>query len=286
MGGVLEWRWGSTSAGARYRMRAAAGQEAGVWLFVHGLGSSAACWEPVLRYAPAEVGLLSPDLPGFGASPSGSLSPLEAATEMVTELLDQHLRETRVTVVAHSVGTIVALRALQNVSHGNLERLVLVAGTLLNASRAAASARAALADPRLTVMVGIHAMAGIVPLSASRADLLARHAVLRSAFLWPFLAAPREVGHPDLMAVLPHSGGFQSAKAIWSARNVRLAELMAQTTVPTRMVHGLEDRLIGSAEVRTARDLLHPDRVIELERCGHWPHIERPEETATAAFAS
>jgi pimeloyl-ACP methyl ester carboxylesterase len=286
MGGVLEWRWGSTSAGARYRMRAAAGQGAGVWLFVHGLGSSAACWEPVLRYAPAEVGLLSPDLPGFGASPSGSLSPLEAATEMIAELLDQHVRETRVTVVAHSVGTIVALRALQNVPHANLERIVLVAGTLLNASRAAASARAALADPRLTAMVGIHVTGGIVPLSASRADLLARHRLLRSAFLWPFLAAPREVGHRDLMAVLPHPGGFQSAKAIWSARNVRLAELMAQTAVPTRMVHGLEDRLIGSEEVRAACDLLHPDRVVELDRCGHWPHIERPEETATAAFAS
>lgn len=280
--GGLRRRW--TESGALYLEREPRDSRAEVVIFIHGLGSSAASWIPVLENAPEDVGLLIPDLPGFGSSPSGSLSPLEGATDVVVDLLDRYGTERPVTVAAHSIGAMVAMRALQSAEGAGPRRLVLVAGTLLKATTVAASIRSALVDPPLTAMVSLHAMAGVIPMGPGCARFVTRRPMLRSALLWPFLCAPREVGEGKLMAVLPHRGGFQSARAISSARTVDLVGLMAGSEVPTRLIHGLQDRLISEEEVGTARELLHAECVVQLERCGHWPHIERPRETAAVTF--
>ena len=276
----------SLESGAQYLVRDPVDSDGGVVLFVHGLGSTAAAWQPVVRYAPDQVGLLIPDLPGFGRSPSGGVTPLEAATEMLVELLRGHLERTQVTVVAHSVGAIVAMRALQEVESSRLRRLVLVAGTLLSATRVLATAQTATADPALTAMVGIHVLAGVVPLDARLARVIARRHALRVALLWPFLADPSHVPERELLAVLPHRGGCEALRAIWSARQVDVRALMADIKVATRIVHGVDDRLVDEGDVNAACRLLDPDEVVALEGCGHWPHIERPAQTAAAAFAS
>jgi len=205
---------------------------------------------------------------------------------MIVELLQRYMEQARVTVVAHSVGAIVAMRALHRVDSNRLHRFVLVAGTLVSASHVLASAQAATADPKLTAMVGIHALAGAIPLDTRGARAIARHRTLRAALLWPFLAHPQQVPEPDLLAVLPHSGGSESVRAIWSARDVDVRALMAHTEVATRIVCGDRDRLIHVGDVNTARSLLNPDEVVVLEGCGHWPHIERPAQTAAAVFES
>jgi len=284
MSGVLGLQRKRTGSGAVYLARLPASHTDRLALLVHGLGSSAASWEPVARHAPDGLGLLIPDLPGFGSSPSGSLPPLEAAAEMVEELLEQYLGKTRITIVAHSVGTIVALQALQAVQHERVDRLVLVSGALLTASTIAASPRAVIANPTLTAMVAIHVMAAVTPLSTGCAAAIARNQTLKSALLWPFLAHPGGVCEPELMKVLPHPGGWQSTRAIWSARQVDLAALMARTEIPSRIIHGAEDRLIDREDIAGASNLLPSDDLLELEGCGHWPHIERPAETAAAAF--
>jgi pimeloyl-ACP methyl ester carboxylesterase len=203
---------------------------------------------------------------------------------MIVELLQRYMEQTHVTVVAHSVGAIIAMHALQRVDSSRLHRFVLVAGTLVSASHVLATAQTATADPKLTAMVGIHVLAGVIPLDARGARAIARHRTLRAALLWPFLAHPQQVPEPDLLAVLPHRGGSESVRAIWSARDVDIGELMAHTEVATRIVYGDHDRLIQVGDVNAARSLLNPDEVVVLEGCGHWPHIERPAQTAAAVF--
>src|SRR6185369_17671851 len=164
MSGGLGLRRQLTESGAVYLVRSPRRPTDPTALLVHGLGSSAASWQPVARHAPTEAGLVIPDLPGFGNSPSGSSPPLEAAEKMVAELLDEWATERRLILVAHSVGGIVALRALEMAHWERIDRLVLVAGALLTASTVAASARAALSEPSLTAMVAINVAAGVVPL--------------------------------------------------------------------------------------------------------------------------
>jgi len=272
-------------SGAAYLIRDPAPGSERTVLLVHGLGSTAAAWEPVVRHAPDDVGLLIPDLPGFGVSPNGDGNPLDAATAMVAELLERATQATEVAIVAHSIGTIVVLKALRQADGAAVPRLVLVAGTLLSASRVLATPGSVVADPALTAMVGVHALAGAIPLDRRAAQLIADHPVLRSMLLWPFLTRPRTVPDDDLLAVLPHRGGTESLRAIWSSRDVSLADLMTSAGVATRIVHGADDRLIDDGDVRAAGELLDADDVVALERCGHWPHIERPAHTAQAAFA-
>ena len=272
-------------SGATYLVRDPIEADSGFVLFVHGLGSTANAWSPVACHAPEQTGLLVPDLPGFGSSPTrGGAAPLDAATDMIVELLQRYMVQARVTVVAHSVGAIVAMRALQQVDSSRLRRFILVAGTLVSASQVLATAHTATADPKLTAMVGIHVLAGVMPLDARGARAIARYRALRAALLWPFLAHPQRVPEPDLLAVLPHPGGSESVRAIWSARNVDIRALMAHTEVATRIVCGDHDRLVHLSDVNVARNLLNPDEVVVLEDCGHWPHIERPSQTAAAVF--
>lgn len=273
------------SSGAAYLVRDPAEGSDRTVLLVHGLGSTSAAWEPVVRHAPDDIGLVIPDLPGFGVSPTGDATPLDAATAMVGELLDRAVHATEVAVVAHSVGTMVVLKALRRAAGAAVPRLVLVAGTLLSASRVLATPRSVVAAPALTAMVGVHTLAGVIPVDRRAAVMIARHPALRRMLLWPFLALPRNVPDDDLLAVLPHRGGPEPLRAIWSSRDVALADLMTNLGVATRIVHGAEDRLIDDGDVRAARDLLHADDVVALECCGHWPHIERPVDTAAAAFA-
>ena len=238
----------------------------------------------MVRHIPLEHGLLIPDLPGFGDSPSGPATPLQAATMMVLELLENYLPEGGITVVTHSVGGIVGLEALQALPQVEVTRLVLVAGTLLSASRVAASVSSALSNPTLTAMVGIHVGAGVIPITDHIGEVITRHQLLISLLLWPFLADPQKIPEADLMAALPHRGGRQAARAIWASRRIDLAALMVNTATRVRLVHGIKDRLISEADVREACRILEPEALIKLDSCGHWPHVERPAETAAAAL--
>lgn len=275
---------GRLASGATYYIREPKA-DAGIVVFVHGLGSTARAWEPVLRYAPREVGLVIPDLPGFGDSPRAKLPPLEAAADMLRDLLCTRVGGSRLTVVAHSVGGIVAMQALSALKQDRPTRLVLVSGTLASATQVLATAGRATERLSLSAMVGIHVLGGVIPLDAKGARLIARHRSLRALLLWPFLFAPQNVPDDGLEAALPHRGGRESLRAVWSARHVDIEALMAETSVKTRLLYGLNDPLICQRDVKIATELLEPDEIVALRECGHWPHIERPEQTAALAFA-
>jgi pimeloyl-ACP methyl ester carboxylesterase len=81
-------------------------------LLLHGLGTTAAVWQPMLATAAANWHghWLAPDLRGHGASPAGAgYSPGQFASD-VADLLAERAPEARtLTILGHSLGGVVAL---------------------------------------------------------------------------------------------------------------------------------------------------------------------------------
>ena len=81
-------------------------------LLIHGLGTTAAVWQPMLAGAAAHWRgrWLAPDLRGHGASPAGaSYAPGQLASD-VADLLAERARDARsLTILGHSLGGVVGL---------------------------------------------------------------------------------------------------------------------------------------------------------------------------------
>ncbi|MES2771172.1 MAG: alpha/beta hydrolase [Pseudomonadota bacterium] len=80
-------------------------------LFVHGAANDGAVWQAVAAgLSRRESPLLIPDLPGHGRSQGAPLNSIEALADWLLALLDV-LHLPRVTLVAHSMGALLALEA-------------------------------------------------------------------------------------------------------------------------------------------------------------------------------
>lgn len=118
-------------------------------LFLHGLGSSKACWRdawqrPELRGR----SLLAPDLPGFGhtSPPPGFSGDLASHAGVLAALIDAHALR-RIHLVAHSMGGSVALLLPPQVL-ARLASLVLVEPRLLRSSCGIAAEAADVTEKR------------------------------------------------------------------------------------------------------------------------------------------
>lgn len=80
-------------------------------VFLHGIGSSGAEWQDVVRRLPEDISILTVDMLGFGQSPKpewARYNASEQARSVVATLLRQRITG-RVIVVGHSLGALVAV---------------------------------------------------------------------------------------------------------------------------------------------------------------------------------
>ena len=95
------------------RLHAEAGGEGDdLLLLLHGLGTTAAVWQPMLATADADWRgrWLAPDLRGHGASPAGaSYAPGQLASDVADLLAEQAADAGSLTILGHSLGGVVAL---------------------------------------------------------------------------------------------------------------------------------------------------------------------------------
>ena len=80
-------------------------------LFIHGIGSSGAEWQDVIRRLPGDVSIVTIDLLGFGSSPRPEWAKYDAneqAKAVIATLLGRRIA-TRLIVVGHSLGALVAV---------------------------------------------------------------------------------------------------------------------------------------------------------------------------------
>lgn len=246
------------------------------YLLLHGLGASLDVWTEV---APA-LGLvrhtIAIDIPGFGKSSTPSagftLDHVAAAIGKICSSLDID----NCVLVAHSMGAFVAFRlvALETV---RFRRLIVVDGTLGRAIKLIKSPQRVFKDPELSLYVFSQVIGGTVPIRPWTAKAISSSPIVRQLTLWPYIASPRETD-PELLAnALSDNGSLAVAKALSEARRLDHIELMRAVSRPVDLAWGAEDHLISHEDVEQARRFMAIDRELEIQSCGHWPMIERPE---------
>lgn len=233
-------------------------------LCLHGLGGDSNTWTPLM---PALAGyrVIRPDLPGSGRSASAggalTIEKLAAAALAVCTRLDV----SRVHVLGHSMGTIVAqhLAAAQP----QLVRSLALFGPLIAPNETArAGIRARGEKARSGGLRAMHDIALTLVNAATSTDTRSRQPVA--------VAFVRE----SLMRQDPE-GYARNCEALASCTPAAVERI----TAPTMLVTGDEDGVAPPQAVRAmaerfvqARSL----RTVVLNRCGHWTPVERPEECA------
>lgn len=96
------------------------------WVLLHGLGSTALSWAPVLRHLRRDALLLAPELSALGGSrvPGGNLT-IARATALLPRLLEQLVGDRPVTLAGTSLGGWIAIRTTLSSPH-QVDRLVLL----------------------------------------------------------------------------------------------------------------------------------------------------------------
>lgn len=229
---------------------------------IHGLGGSSNTWTPIM---PALAGrrVIRIDLPGSARSALGkeqlSIAGYVAA---VQEVIDA-LQVDQVTILAHSMGTIVAQHYAAK--HPGKVKALALFGPLVEppeAGRAGARARASLARQ------GIPAMQEI-------ADTIVGAATSKET----------KAGNPLAVTLVresimrqPPEGYAQSCEALADARSADLESIV----VPVLLVTGDQDGVAPPAAVQAMAARISGSQVQVFEGCGHWTTFEKPTECSAA----
>jgi 4,5:9,10-diseco-3-hydroxy-5,9,17-trioxoandrosta-1(10),2-diene-4-oate hydrolase len=255
-------------------------------LLVHGVGESSAYWRGVLPRLADRYTVYAPDLPGYGDSaPLGSQAedgptPERFAAEMA-DFLDAVTDPDAgpAVVVGHSLGGSVALelalRHPERVSHLVLEDAAGL-GYYVN------PALRALTTPGYGDVAG---RVGRTPTGA----LHRAWARVPLMFAQPQLAPPEWVAEQRRLATLPHHlptslTALRAQVGAFAQRWVLLNEL-DRIRVPTLVLWGAQDAVVPVYQAHAAVARLAQGRLVVVPRCGHVPHLERPEQFLDAVLA-
>lgn len=235
-------------------------------LLVHGLGSSAHCWEPVLAPLAEARRVLVIDLPGHGESPAEADSGTFAGLVRSVAEWMQSTGMTGIDMVGSSLGGRIVLELARQGLAGNVvaldpggfwegwERQFAV--TSLTASRALVKG----IKPALPMLAG-----NAVSRSALLAQLSAHPWALNGAFIAEELRALADT--PTVPALIQDLGYGPGQEGIGST-NGRLA-----------IGWGRHDRLCLPVQARRAAARFPSARLHWFEHSGHFPMWDEPAET-------
>jgi len=233
-------------------------------VFIHGAAMDHTVWTLYTRYwAKAGYNVVALDLPGHGLSGGEVPATIEQNAEFVCGFIKELNLDNAVTVVGHSMGSLVALECASQLS--GLKRLIML-GTAVPMGVGDALLDAAKANDHSAIdMISLfgHCYAsqlGGNPIAGVSVQLFAER-LLESA-------APG-VLYNDLNACREYKAGIDAAKKIQSPVGLILGAL-DQMTHPS-----------GAAEVfstfKDAKKIVLPD-------CGHMMMSEKPELTHKAIY--
>jgi pimeloyl-ACP methyl ester carboxylesterase len=255
----------TTTVGGR-RLRYLDVGDGPVIVLIHGLGGSWHSWYENLAALAERHRVVAVDLPGFGGSATlkGTASIPRHADAVAGLLAALGIR--RASVIAHSMGGLVAMRLAA-------ERPTLVARMVLVNGGGVALDRLRLA----VIGHGFRAAKTLIgqPLVLGR---VARIGHLRRAAMWFFLDDPRTLSASLASEIMPRMAAPGLVGAVRAASAEVGRTPPSAIHCPVLVVWGANDRLVPLALAeRLARDL--PDgRLVVLPAAGHCPMIERPAE--------
>ena len=228
-------------------------------LMIHGLGGTSKIWTPVLP-ALSRFRTVRPDLPGSGRSHrvEGPLT-MDGYVRALMRVCGAAGVE-RAHVVAHSMGTIVALHLA--VLEPRLVRSLALFGPLTappDVNRGPIRARAT--RVRSEGEPGMQAIADATVQAATSSETRSRRPVA--------VALVREsVMRQDA------EGYARSCEALSAAQPADVAKIAC----PVLLVTGDEDAVAPPQSVRAIGEKISGAQVEVLGRCGHWTTYEKPEE--------
>jgi pimeloyl-ACP methyl ester carboxylesterase len=243
-----------------------------VLILLHGFGETHETWAKLAPELARRYRVISVDLKGSGFSDKPDDGRYRIADQAaIVEALADELRLKRVTLIGHSLGGGVALMtALLWQTRGDhlLKRLVLI-------DSAGISDR----PPRLISLLR-WPLFGPLMLHLANPTILVRQ-ILAGNYDDPRLVESRLV---EAYARSMQSPGGRAA-LIMTARQVipdNFAELIARyrtLDAPALILWCREDRILPFSDASKFREALPRAEVVLLDRCGHSPQEERPEET-------
>jgi pimeloyl-ACP methyl ester carboxylesterase len=231
-------------------------------IFLHGLGAASESWRAIATALAADMRVLVPDQIGFGSSDK----PLvDYSTALLVDFLAEFMDDAgleKASLVGHSMGgrvaSLFALRYPERV-----ERLVLVSG------------------------------AGYKPnydsdvLRALEFNTLDGARRLLTLLYYDDATRATDAAARKMFAERVRSGsGYTLSRMIESYRRGEgFADNLSPITAPTLIVWGKEDEIAAPGAARAAHNQIAGSRLILIERCGHLPMVEAPDEL-TAALRS
>ncbi|HTY73199.1 MAG TPA: alpha/beta hydrolase [Actinomycetes bacterium] len=260
-----------TLHGHRMTYRVAGDRDLPVLVLIHGMTSSSATWEPVMRALAPYAHVIAPDLLGHGDSDKPRTDYSVAAfASSVRDLLD-HLGHERVTVVGHSLGGGVGMQfAYQYVER--CERLVLVGSGGLGSEvswllRSATLPGAGLA---LDLIANKHVRnAGVLAARVLRPlPLGLRPSVIEVARGYASLADRRT--RDAFVQTVRHAVG-PGGQRISASERLYLGEGR-----PTLIVWGALDSVIPVAHAFAAHAAIPGSMLEVFEQARHFPHRDEP----------
>lgn len=234
-------------------------------VLLHGLGSNRAVWRPVLAQLAERFTVVAVDLPGHGDSPSlppgADATPAGLATSVLAVI--DSLGVKQVDIVGNSLGGWIALEV---------------------ALRRRARSVTALApagfwdqDPRA---IAIHANRWASRVTRPVAPVLLKARPLRAMGFWSASADAAAMDPEDAIeAARAHANARGWARALHGTHGRRCDARKVARTVPVTIVWGDQDRILPAGHCELRDGAPAHARWVKLDRCGHVPMWDQPEET-------
>ncbi len=220
-------------------------------VFIHGFGADLNGWRPLHGYLAAGRGHFALDLPGHGRSDLVGPAALQAFVEAVEATLEAH-GISSAHIVGHSLGGAVAA-AFAGYAPAHVRSLTLIAPAGLGPEFNGAFTRGFLAAQSET------------SLAPWVRELAVDEAALGSAIIKATLTQRAE------RPLVENQGKIAAALFPDGTQGLSIRADLAHYAGPTRIVFGLEDRIIPASQ---ARGLPGAVALHLLANVGHMPHFE------------
>jgi len=229
-------------------------------LLIHGFPFSSRMWDRQLESLSQTARVLTPDLPGFGETPASSSTSVEKLAEDCAALLDMLGSSEPAVIGGLSMGGYIAL-AFVRLFPERVRGLIL-ASTRAGADSAEGKANRDKSIAQVKESGPANVIAGMHP------KLLALSAYKEK----PALAQ-------ELKEMMNESSSEGVVAALTAMRDrPDSIPFLEKITVPTLIVHGKEDAVIPPSEAQVMADAIPHSELHLIEKAGHLPNMEQPEE--------
>jgi pimeloyl-ACP methyl ester carboxylesterase len=238
-------------------------------VFIHGLSGSWQNWLEQLPVFAREHGVITFDLPGFGASemPAQKIT-ISGYGRFVDALLDE-LEVGSAAIVGNSMGGFIGMELAIRFPE-RAERLVLVSAAGLSIEY--------LRNERALAVLGTleNRLAAYSGWLASRSDALARRPGARRLIFGIVAHRPDRLPGPLVAEQVRGSGKPGFLPALDALTDYPIRDRLGEIACPTLIVWGSEDKLVPARDADEFARLIPNSRKVVWPETGHVAMLERP----------